>query len=132
MSVAEGIRYRRTLLGLSQWELAERMGTTENVISRWETGRHRPTAGSMARLAEALSCSVAVLYGAPISQFGLAEQIRARREALGITQEQLAELVGISRITISQWERGKNKPWARHLPALAAVFDCSVGELLSD
>jgi ribosome-binding protein aMBF1 (putative translation factor) len=40
--------------GLSQEELARRMGTTRAVISRLESGRHRPTMETLRRLAEAL------------------------------------------------------------------------------
>jgi ribosome-binding protein aMBF1 (putative translation factor) len=40
--------------GLSQEELARRMGTTKAAISRLESGRHRPTMETLRRLAEAL------------------------------------------------------------------------------
>lgn len=44
----------RGLEGLSQEELARRMGTTKAAISRLESGRHRPTVETLRRLAEAL------------------------------------------------------------------------------
>ena len=44
----------RTVEGLSQQELARRMGTTKAAISRLESGRHRPTVETLRRLAEAL------------------------------------------------------------------------------
>lgn len=36
--------------------------------------------------------------------------IRALREALGLTQAQLGEAVGVDKITVSRWERGATKP----------------------
>lgn len=45
---------RRGHLGLSQQELAERMGTTASVISRIEGGQHRCSTETLRRLAEAL------------------------------------------------------------------------------
>jgi len=36
--------------------------------------------------------------------------IRALRERLGMTQEQLARAVGVSFKTVNRWERGKSKP----------------------
>lgn len=51
---------RRARLGLSQKELAERMGTTASVISRIESGQHRTSAETMRRLAEALEGSAVV------------------------------------------------------------------------
>lgn len=45
---------RRAQLGLTQQELAERMGTTKSVISRIERGQHRTSTDTLRRLAEAL------------------------------------------------------------------------------
>ena len=40
----------------------------------------------------------------------LAENIRGYRKSLGITQEQLAERLGITLGTVSKWERGSSEP----------------------
>lgn len=40
--------------GLSQVDLANRMGTTDVTISRWETGKRRPDLDAQAAFAEAL------------------------------------------------------------------------------
>lgn len=40
----------------------------------------------------------------------LSIQLRARREARGLTQEQAADLLAVDRDTISRWERGKTRP----------------------
>jgi len=40
----------------------------------------------------------------------MAFDLRAKREAAGITQEQLAEKVGVTRQAIGQYETGINKP----------------------
>lgn len=45
------------------------------------------------------------------------EQLRKARIALGLTQESLADRLGVTGITVSRWERGKQKPSA--LVALA-------------
>jgi transcriptional regulator with XRE-family HTH domain len=45
---------RRAQLGLSQRQIAERMGTTMSVISRIESGQHRTSTETLRRLAEAL------------------------------------------------------------------------------
>ena len=44
----------RASLGLTQQELAERMGTSHSAISRIESGQHRTSVGTLQRLAEAL------------------------------------------------------------------------------
>jgi ribosome-binding protein aMBF1 (putative translation factor) len=52
--VARVVIMRRAQLGLSQQDLAERVGTTASVISRIESGQHRTSIETLRRLAEAL------------------------------------------------------------------------------
>lgn len=54
---------------------------------------------------------------------------RLRRER-DITQEQLAEYLGISTGAVSQWECDRTAPDIAQLPLLANVFDVSADELL--
>lgn len=46
---AAGVRALRRHLGLSQEDLAEELGTRQQTVSEWETGRYRPR-GASARL----------------------------------------------------------------------------------
>jgi ribosome-binding protein aMBF1 (putative translation factor) len=50
----------RAMLGLSQKELAERVGTSHSAISRIESGRHRTSVATLQRLAEALDLRLVV------------------------------------------------------------------------
>lgn len=54
---------------------------------------------------------------------------RLRRER-DITQEQLAEYLGISTGAVSQWECDRTAPDITQLPLLANIFDVSTDELL--
>jgi DNA-binding transcriptional regulator YiaG len=47
--------------------------------------------------------------------------LRKHRAKLGISAADYAKLVGVSGLTIYNWEKGKNKPRAAQLEALAAV-----------
>lgn len=50
------VRSLRAVAGLSQQDLAERLGTTQSAIARLEAGRQEPTVGTLRRLAAALDC----------------------------------------------------------------------------
>jgi ribosome-binding protein aMBF1 (putative translation factor) len=52
--IARIVIARRARLGLSQQEVAVRMGTTASVISRIESGQHRTSTNTLRRLASAL------------------------------------------------------------------------------
>jgi transcriptional regulator with XRE-family HTH domain len=58
------------------------------------------------------------------------EQIKAVRKALGMTQEQLAKLLGVTQGTIAQWEKGLTHPTFEKLPKIAEVLGVSVDALI--
>lgn len=47
--------------------------------------------------------------------------LKTHRATLGISAENYAKLVGVSGVTIYNWESGNNRPRPAQLPALAAV-----------
>ncbi|HEY6224514.1 MAG TPA: helix-turn-helix transcriptional regulator [Gemmatimonadales bacterium] len=57
-------------------------------------------------------------------------RIEEARKALGLTQVQLAEAVGVDQTTISQWERGRVVPRDEMRIALANALGTTVAELL--
>lgn len=57
------------------------------------------------------------------------EYIKVLRERMGYTQEQLAEMVGVSIQSISNWERGKSEPKIDNYNNLARIFNVTVTEL---
>ena len=52
--LANEIIVRRARLGLSQQELAKRIGTTQHSVAMWETGKVIPRRSTCVRIAEAL------------------------------------------------------------------------------
>ena len=52
------------------------------------------------------------------------------RKEKGITQEQLAEKLGVSGRTISRWETGNNMPDISLLVEIAEFFDVSIPEII--
>lgn len=60
----------------------------------------------------------------------LGKALRAKRRINDLTQAELAELAGVSRINISQYEHNVKNPSLETLIALADVLDCSIDGLL--
>ena len=52
----------RTALGLTQEQLAARMGTSHSAVSRIESGRHSASVATLKRLAEALDLRFAIAF----------------------------------------------------------------------
>lgn len=62
----------------------------------------------------------------------LAEQIKKRRKALGLSQEKLAEKCGFDRTYISLLERSERNPSYLNLKKLSNGLGVSVSELLRE
>lgn len=62
----------------------------------------------------------------------LNEKIYWCRKHAGLSQEALAELIGVSRQSISKWETGEASPEISKLPLLARAFDVTTDWLLSE
>lgn len=60
----------------------------------------------------------------------LAERIQEQRKRCGMSQEKLAELVGVSRQAVTKWEVGQSAPSTENLFRLAEIFGVTVDLLL--
>ena len=59
------------------------------------------------------------------------EKLQQLRTKNGLTQEQLAEKVFVSRVAVAKWESGRGYPNLDSLKMLAKVFNVSIDDLLS-
>lgn len=58
--------------------------------------------------------------------------IQRKRVSKKMTQDELAAVLGVKRSTVSMWENGKSNPRAEMLPRIAAIFGCTIDELLCE
>ncbi len=56
----------------------------------------------------------------------MGERIRIARERLGLRQEDLAQKLRTTRVTITHWEGGINSPHVTDLPLLAKILGVSI------
>jgi len=59
------------------------------------------------------------------------EKLQELRKQKGLTQEELAELLYVSRTAISKWESGRGFPNIESLKAISKFFSVSLDDLLS-
>jgi len=60
----------------------------------------------------------------------LGDRIREQRQRAGMSQEKVAELVGVSRQAVAKWESGQSAPNTENLFKLADIFGTKVDLLL--
>ena len=58
------------------------------------------------------------------------EKLKELRKGKGLTQEELAQAIFVSRTAVSKWESGRGYPNIDSLKELAAFFSITVDELI--
>lgn len=65
-----------------------------------------------------------------MKEINMARVLVGKRREKGITQDELASYVGVSKASVSKWETGQSYPDISLLPVLASYFNISVDELI--
>ena len=60
----------------------------------------------------------------------ISERLKAARQNAGMTQEQVADKIMVSRVTVSHWENGKSLPDIVSLISLSDLYSISLDELM--
>lgn len=123
--------------GITQAAAAQILDVPQTTYAGWETGRTTPGDASFEGLAAFLGtteaevrdlCAVAFVVdttGWPA--FG--QLVGARRQALRLTRNQLAEALGVASGSVAAWEVGSRVPSAKLLPLLASALSVDVASL---
>ena len=65
-----------------------------------------------------------------MKEINIAKVLVNKRKEKGITQEELANYIGVSKASVSKWETEQSYPDVTFLPQLAAYFNISIDELI--
>ena len=65
-----------------------------------------------------------------MNALNIAANIVELRKMKGVTQEEMASFIGVTKASVSKWENGQSMPDILLLPVLASYFDVSVDRLL--
>ena len=58
--------------------------------------------------------------------------IKTFRKKKGLSQKELAGLLGLNQSAVAQWETGKTAPNFRRLKKLTEILECSVDDLMEE
>ncbi len=102
-TLGDHIRKVRLDRGLVQEQVARELGVSVGTVANWEKNLTRVATRHLPKV-------VAFLGYDPREESGsLGERIRAQREGQGLSQEVLAERLGLNPSTVRAWERGEVK-----------------------
>ena len=117
---------------LTQKELAEETDIPYRTLQRWENGESQIKPEKAEKLANFFGVSIAHLLGYEDNDFEKANQNRLKelRKEKALTQADLAELLEVTKMTISNWENGVSSIKSDRLKKLCEIFDVDVPYLL--
>ena len=157
MTIGEKIRTAREAKELTVDELSALSGVDNSLIDKYEANQMKPRYSTLNKLADALDVKPVELYNDETNKASceaaaeeifkdeitdyeppydllheFAEQLKYLRLCNIITQEQLAEEVGISVEEIAQYENGEAAPDIITLNSLASYFKVSTDYILGN
>lgn len=65
-----------------------------------------------------------------MKEINIARVLVNRRKEKGVTQDELANYIGVSKASVSKWETGQSYPDVTFLPLLAAYFGITIDDLM--
>ena len=60
------------------------------------------------------------------------DNLKSFRKSLNLSQESLADKVGVTRQSVSKWETGEAYPEMSNIIALCSIFKCSINDLVNN
>lgn len=138
--IGEKITNLRKEKNMTQEELSNLLNVSRQTISKWESEKIYPDVNNLILISNLFSCSIDYLLieneeekcihelDEELLTFG--ERIIKLRKKNYITQEQLADHLGVSRQALFKWESNKSYPEIDKLIGLSKVFNCSIDYLL--
>lgn len=112
-SIGEKIRTVRKNAGLTQTQLAERMGTTQQAVYMYERGENSPRIDTVAKIAEALKVPVEYLVGAESDRVHHWVSVKDHLPEVG-DDEPFARCI----VNVIRWSEGWTGPWNQPEPTL--------------
>lgn len=116
-TLGDHLRKKRLDLKLLQKEVAQKIGVEESTIWNWENNYSSPSLYFVPKIIKFLGYMPDCTKGGT-----LGEKIVASRKILGLTQKELARLLGVDPSTLRKWERNKSQPHKRLLIKIKALF----------
>lgn len=128
------IKTKRQDCGLSQEELADKLGMKRTNIANYEAGRVIPPGNVLGELANIFKTSTDYILGLAdtyeVVNMTLGSRIREYRIKRGFTQSYMADKLNMTEANFSSYERDKSVPPSEKLSQISSLLGVSTDYLL--
>jgi transcriptional regulator with XRE-family HTH domain len=116
-TLGDHARRKRLELGLLQEEVARQTGVDETTICNWEGNKSSPFLRYIPAIIRFLGYNPL-----PVGQ-SFQEKLVAFRQALGLSQKEVARTLGVDPSTVRNWEAGRHRPTKRSCETIQEFFN---------
>lgn len=143
----EKLKELRKEKGFTQQEVADICGVKQTVYAKWEHAKMKPIYENLSMLACIFDVSIDYLLSEyiEISKDKLLklktegekmkvfpQRLKELRQKKGLTQQNIADLVHVNRVTYTNWEKGNREPNFETLLKLASILNTTTSYLLGE
>ena len=144
MTIGEKIKFLRKERGMTQKQLADASGVCSRLIQRYEYGDGIPNTDTLLKISSGIGvdinefseCSGKLPYSISHENQNnfvpVGDRIKIIRKEKGYSQQKLADLTGLARITIAQYETNKYQPSEQNLNKIADTLSIPVSCFYED
>lgn len=130
MAFQDKLKELMTEKSMKAVDLARATGLSEAAISDYLKGKKEPRGRQSIAIAKALDVSLDTLWETGFQEKGFPTRLKEARIAQGLTQQQVADLMGITNSTYCGYETGKRQPDVAKIKQLASALNTSGDVLL--
>lgn len=123
MTIGESIKSARKAAGLTQKELAQRLGLSFQSIAQWENDLRKPKIETLKKIADALGCTISDFDEELPPLMSVGDNIRYWRKYKGLTEQEFGEKAGISPDVVKKYENGSLTPKRTDVKKMAQALD---------
>ena len=116
-TLGDHIRAARLDRGLFQKDVAQMVGVSTDTVTTWEKNRSNPDLWALPRVLKFLG------YDPRETDESMGGQLVRARQALGMSQKELAHFLRVDPSTLSKWELGKRIPQGLNLVQVGLFLD---------
>ena len=119
VTLGDHLRNRRLDLGLRQFDVARKPGANKDTVHNWESGHTSPALRYIPKIIEFLGH---VTENEPRGSLHLPDRLKAYRWVRGVSQKDLALILGVDESTVWHWEQGGTRPSEENTARIEALL----------
>lgn len=129
-NIGQRIKLLRLKQGFTQKDLAASVNKSESTVRMWELGKSEPDIDTIILLAKSFDVSIDKLFNYNQDKYAFNQRLKELRAKRNLSQQALADKIGISKSSINMYERGEREPSIETLKVFADFFNVDMNHLL--